>query len=297
MKAPLLSLICAFALLFSACSKEEAPAPKEEARYSVTFNVNSLSHDMVPMQSIKPTGAKTGAGASGGKLSDAVNYLFYYAFNERGNKVKEMMQLATQSDFGQFVDLFGKGKYTVLVVGRTQLTYDWFPDYNDHNAFYSHGLIDEVFYKKIDLVVADSEVEQDVTLQRKGGMIEIDILGNIPVDISEIRYSITGVSEHFVAKTNRGNNNQTFTRSTHFEPDGTQYHWDGGEPYKFYFFLDNDKATTATVRLTAFDRSQKLVAAKVIKDIPVAVNKRTKLRGHLFENTGNISAQSFSVSF
>src|SRR5690606_32240347 len=108
--------------------------------------------------------------------------------------------------FGQFVDLFGKGEYTVLVVGRTQPSYDYFGEYNVSNAFYSHGLADEVFFKKVDLLVADSDVEQDILLERKGGMVEIEMLGNIPLDIGEIQYSISGVSDYFVPKTNLGNN-------------------------------------------------------------------------------------------
>lgn len=297
MKGHILSFVCAFALLFTACSKEEPATPKEEEKYPVTFKVNSLSHDIVPMSDVNPARARTGARTSGENLPEAINYIFYYAFHEDGRKVQERVQHASEPRFGQLVDLFGKGKYTVLVVGRKQATFDSFWDYNESNWFTSPGLIDEVFFKKVDLVVEDSDVEQEIVLQRKSGMIEIDILGDIPLNVGEIRYSITGVSDHFIPKTNRGDNNKTVTRSMYFEEDGTPYKWDGGEPFTFYFFLDNDRQTTATVRLSAFDRAQNVVAVKVIEDIPVAVNKKTMLRGRLFETTGTFSSQAFSVSF
>jgi len=296
MKDTLLSFICALALLVSGCSKQELATPEEE-RFTVTMNVNSLSHHIVPMAGIQPMGAKIGANASDRKLSDVVDYLYYYVFKEDGEKLVERVQSSMDGNVGQIMDRFGKGKYTVLLLGRSQQQYDSYWAYNDQTWFSNYGLTDDVFYKRIDLVVTDSNVEQDVVLERKTGMIALELTDKVPPHISEIRFSIIGVSNHFIPKTNRGENNQTSSRSTYFYGDGTPYYMDLGEPYAYYFFLDQDEEALATVNLSAFDQDQKLVAERLIKNVPVAVNKRTKLRGRLFEESGNISAQIFSVNF
>ena len=296
MKAPLLSLICAFALLFAACSKEEAPAPKEEARYSVTFNVNSLSHDIVPMQSIKPGGLMMAA-SSEKKLSEVITYLDYLVYDDEGMLIFEMNSQRTDSEFGQIKDIFGNGQYKVLVLGRRHPFYGYPEKYNNDSKLYTLGLMDEVFFEQFDLLVSDKDIELDVELKRKVGRVEIEITGKIPAEVGEIKYSISGVSDHFIPKTNRAANKTNQTRSVYPNGDGTFSTHDSGEPLNFYFFLDEDKAAKATVTLVAFDRQQNILAIKAIENVPVAVNRKTKLRGPLFGATGGVSGQAFSIGF
>jgi len=72
MKKPLFSLICAFALLFSSCSKEETAAPKDKKLYPVTLNVSTFSKEIVPMASLKKTVGQVSASTTSGKaLSEA----------------------------------------------------------------------------------------------------------------------------------------------------------------------------------------------------------------------------------
>src|SRR5690606_41790871 len=96
MKKPLFSLICAFALLFSSCSKEETAAPKDEKLYPVTFNFSTFSKEIVPMASTKKAAKISASTTSGGTLSDAISYITYAAYNASGTKVNEKF-----SDKGQ----------------------------------------------------------------------------------------------------------------------------------------------------------------------------------------------------
>ena len=297
MRGPLLSLICAFALLFSACSKEESAAPKGEKLYSVAFRITSLSHDMVPMASVKPTGPMFGATTSGKKLADVINYLHYMVYDEEGSLLVDKVTQNTESDFGQINDALAKGKYKILIFGRRHRVWDnpWL--YNKESKFYSYGLIDDVFFKEFDLVVSEADNEHDVVLRRKVGRVEIELVGKIPPTIGEIKYSISGVSEYFIPQTNRGDNSKNQTRSLYFYSNGSPYTRDSGELLNFYFFLDEDKPAKAIIRMAVFDHNQNIIALKVIENVPVAINKTTKLRGRLFEDTGNVTGQSFSISF
>src|SRR5690606_35388733 len=156
------------------------------------------------MAGIQPAGAKIGANTSDRKLSDAVNHLYYYVFKEDGTKVLQRVQSSTEQNFGKITDRFGEGKYTVLLLGRLWFDNNSYWAYNDQCFFSNFVMVDDVFYKQIDLVVSGSNVEQDIVLERKGGMITLELTDKVPLHISEIRFSISGVSSHFIPKTNRG---------------------------------------------------------------------------------------------
>src|SRR5690606_28635448 len=116
---------------------------------------------------------------------------------------------------------------------------------------------------------------------------------NIPENIEEIAYSITGVSSYFVPKSNQGYNTSTVSKSNfYYSADQSDY----SQNFDLYFLLDGDFETTASVNIRAYDRNRNLVANKIITDVPVAINKKTILTGRLFDEAGSGTGQSFSIS-
>jgi|GEM_PF-5948439 len=295
MKAPLLSFICAFALLFSACSKEEPVTPKVEERYSVTLNVSTLSHDMVLISGLKAAGDINGATA-GKKLSDVIDYLSYGVYDENGVRIYQRSIHKGGQDFGKIKQVFSKGKYKVVVLGRWEQGSElpWF--YNDDSRIYSHSFSDAIFFNQFDLVVSDQNIEQNVQLKRKVGKLEVELTDKIPLNIEEIQYSVNGVSDWFVPKTNRGDNNLIFQKSTYFDYEGSPIYWER-EAFSFYFFLDKDQETEVSVKLVALDRNREVVVEKLIENVPVNINRKTKVRGRLFDTTSDMTGQAFSISF
>src|SRR5690606_2954185 len=104
MKKPLFSLICACALLFSGCSKEETAAPKDEELYPVTFNVSTFSKEIVPMSSTKKAAKISASAISGGSSSDAIWYIKYGVYNESGTRVNSKDSYYKDASFGKIDD-------------------------------------------------------------------------------------------------------------------------------------------------------------------------------------------------
>lgn len=296
MKDTLLSLACAFALLFTACSKEELASPEEEEQYAVAFSVNSLSHDMVPMASLKP-GPLIAAANSGAALPAGIDFLNYVVYNENGYRIADEVFQRGSTDFGRIKDFYTRGKYKVLVFGRRHQVYGAPMQYNEWGYFYNYELSDEVYFNQFDLEISDTDIEQDIELKRKVGKVEIEITGPVPQNVLLISYSITGVSEYFSPKTNRGDNTSSITRSYYLDTNRPPEERIGKGAFDFFFFLDEDEDAKATISMTAFDQNYNIVAQKEIENVPVGVNKKTILRGQLFESTGRASGQAFSVSY
>jgi hypothetical protein len=284
---------CAFAMLFSSCSREEPVAPQEEEKVVVSFNVRTLSHDIVPMASVGSGRETFTAASSEKKLSDAFTYLFYAFFNENGTRILQRSIINESPNFGKFEEVLTKGKYKVMVWGCASYIYTPPWSYDDDTRLYTANLTDDIFFDQFDLVVSDVNIDQQVRLKRKVGNLQVEITDKVPENISEIRYSIDGVSDWFAPKTNRADNRLLFTRTIHFSPDGSHYYEFGDAP-GFYFFLDRDQETKVTVKLVALDLNKRIVAERTITDVPVNVNRKTKVRGRLFENSGSMTGQAFS---
>ncbi len=294
MRELLLSLVCVFALLFSACSKEEAPRPAEEKKYAVTFKVNGLSHDMVPMAGLNP-GPLVAAAGSGG-LPEGIAYLNYIVFNSDGYQIADKTISRGTAGFEPIKDFYARGKYKVWVLGRRHMGFGSPMYYDDFAYVRSYELGDEVFFKQFDLEVSDKDIEQEIELKRKVGKVEIQLTGKVPQNLWWISYSISGVSEYFSPKTNRGDNTRPITRTYYVNASiPTEEMLAKGELH-FFFFLDEDKDTKAKITMTAYDYSYSIIAQKEIENVPVGVNKKTILRGQLFGSDGKAAGQAFSVS-
>lgn len=298
MKKPLFSLICAVALLFSSCSKENTTAPKDEKLYPVTFNLSTFSKEIVPMASLKKTvGQISASTASGTALNEAIQYIDYAVYNESGIKVNHKNSYFNNSNFGRIDDSLPKGKYKIVVAGSTGGVGSLPNDY--YSGIYNSGTngMGDIFLKQFELEVTGEPISQDVELKRIVGKIEIELADDIPASIEEIAYSVKGVGHYLYFSDTRTSSGQTVSKSNYYfdYPDmgvGPDYNQD----FALYFFLQYDQDAIVSVNIRAYDNNRNLVVDKTINDVPVSINKKTILTGRLFDDVGSTKGQSFSIS-
>lgn len=296
MKKPLFSLICAVALLFSSCSKENTAAPKDEKLYPVTFNVSTFSKEIVPMASLKKTVRQISASTtSGNALSDAVKHVSYAVYNEAGIKVNEKVSNSQHASFGEIEDSLPVGKYTVMLLGSTLRTWNA-PD-NINGSYYmpEYGGGDDFFFSQTAIEVQGLAINQTIQLKRKVGKVEIKITDEIPANIEEIVYSVKGVGHYFFPYSGLSYIN-TIYKSNYYWVDEESGSPDYSQDFGLYFFLNYDQDAFASVNIRAYDRNRNLVVDKTINDVPVSINKKTILTGRLFDDAGSTKGQAFSIS-
>lgn len=295
MKKTLFSLICACALLFSGCSKEETAAPKDEKLYPVTFNVSTFSKEIVPMASLKTARQINASTTSGAGLSDAVKHISYAVYNEAGILVNQKVSNSQQQSFGKIEDSLPRGKYTVMLLGSTLGT---LPRPDNINGYYympEYGGGDDIFFSQTALEVQGSAIDQTIQLKRKVGKVDIVITDEIPPNIEEIVYSLKGVGHYFYPNSGQSYRG-TIYKSNYYLNDEASGAPDYSQNFNLYFFLDYDQDAYASVNIRAYDRNRNLVVDKTINDVPVSVNKKTILTGRLFDDVGSTKGQAFSIS-
>jgi len=231
--------------------------------------------------------------------------------------------------FGTLVDSLPSGKYTVSIAGsklvsqhtNSLFTINTRKSHDDVEEGYirnryplnttfigeSYGLAPErfsvtedTFFESFSINVGSQNIQQEVTLERITGKLEINILDEIPANANRISFKIYDAATGFSLSP--------------FKVGGKTDYMDEGEDSEYpenvpsgLLLKDSDKGKTnykytkflygadqpVRVKIQCFDASGNMIAIKNIPNVRIYKNKRTILSGKLF---GTTQQTGFTVS-
>ena len=271
-------------LLFFGCAKEETPkiAAQAAKKYAVNFKLSGFSQTTAPYEKH--------ASISADAVDEYAEVIYYFVYDSHGNFIHSLMQEIEDPDFGTITDSLAQGSYTIAVVA-TQKNYlfrstaQTFEDFTASlpeaqirlGGLPSNFIPKDIFFKKISLTVDSENVTKPLTLDRIAGKLEIDILDHVP-----------GYTYLYVI-----NEGYFFKLANETTVDGSeQEQWGSGNIC--ILTLNTDYPITLTIY--AYDTSNDLIATKTVDNIDVDRNKRTIVRGNMFENEPESANESFSIS-
>lgn len=186
---PVLLLACC---AFFSCKKDnptnQPPTPDNTARYPVTFNVADFTQTVSDLKKSGDINAKDDS------LVYKLNYLYIIVYDSAGNWLKETIQQAwVTPNFGTYTDTLARGHYSILVAGsKSYLQVNGLeinpadpPGQYSLNASFVSFLknsavatisVDDFFAKTTSFDITASSNHFDLNLDRKVGMLEVNVL-------------------------------------------------------------------------------------------------------------------------
>lgn len=217
--------------------------------------------------------------------------------------------------FGSIVDTLPAGKYTIVFIGSTYVflindRYGIDPSWEDRSKLQDAYITEEstlswrisytgdTFVKKFTITVDDQNTQQEVKLDRITGKLDVNILDAIPEEADKFEFRFDRAPYGLTL------NNMAYTGSTYYDPaDNPPFPLiqikpseKGTTNYQYTKFLFGGSAATPVnviVEVRCLDKNGKVLASKKITEVPIFQNKRTILKGKLFDNS---TEASFNVS-
>jgi hypothetical protein len=235
--------------------------------HAVTFSLDGFEIDYGKRMSSKEMAAK-----------DYLKFLFYEVFDSSGNFLKRIDQeiYKDSTTFGKISDSLRSGKYTIVVAGTNDTNYirhsyrfesvlEWFPQ--------------DVFYKKIELLVAGQDTTiNNLRLDRISGKLEIRLKPEVvPANVKYADVFIDSIAPFFdllngTLSGRNGTYGAALNPAVNYNPDLNM---------AFYCYGSDNKMR---VILRAYDEKEQIVVRKVIENVQVFANKKTILKGSLFDS-------------
>lgn len=302
-------------------------------KYAVSFALSGFTQSEGTINQKKPGDLISSKTPTTSSLSTLVNNILYVAYDAAGNEVGRIRQFSdalpsetsykfTYGDdmyfkpytnpFGSIVDSLPAGTYTIVIVGskykfaidsrhnddptdylsRDPLSHAFIGD--ERSISYQLPLTKDTFFKKFTLNVAADDVIQPVTLERITGKVEINILDAIPANAYRFEFRFINAVNLFEFNT------QTAHGNTYYEDPNFNYQpvqilptQIGITNYRFKKYIFGSDQV-CDVELRCFDSSGAIIASKTVTGVHIYRNRRTSLRGRLFD-TGVPTGFSISV--
>src|SRR5690606_20640173 len=142
----------------------------------------------------------------------------------------------------------------------------------------------EVYLDKVDFEVADVQNNHvNLILERKVGLLIVDITDKAPSDVSHVRATVRNLAYQY--------------RFNEFMPlhDNYDVTFERTDPYAefgaYYFVPNNSSSFTTSVLLEVIGINGEVLKSKWVNDVTVGTNIKTTLRGKLYEP----NAQGFTI--
>ncbi len=286
-------------LLFYSCKKEaqnngntQTNTNTGNKKYAVNFTIDNAELNTNAIKSSKVLN-----GNSTIAISKVLNYLSYFVYDASGNLVHDIFQDTTTTTLGNITDSFNPGTYTIVLVGSMHplsiASSNIFPlsSYStlSNAVIYQPSIKDDFFYKKMSITVSNSNITQNVTLDRIAAKLEIKMLDAIPADVSEIQVTWTTEYSNFSFATD-----SLVTPSSgaaYFNPAAA----DVGKTNEIISSLEYNTYTPITVVITPI--SSTLIRPPVtINNVTCVRNEITILSGNVFGNSSSKPNQGFTVT-
>lgn len=267
------------------CKKEEKNGIAEK-QFSVSFNLSDFKIGDTTFEK------KIGLNRTS-SVPEPFSILHYLVFDSGKKLIRKSSQNSSDINFGHFSDNLPSGSYTAYFIGGEadlKLSGSGVGSSVQNFGFYYTNFSDyiiwkETFYKKVPLVVAGTDINQTVSLDRIVGQIELHLLDQIPEDIKSIEMRIDAEKMSFNLATektpgypesNFSSVNKTLSASDRIEGN-----------FRMQIFtrcIDDPFSVT----IWAQNTSGKTVFSKTIPNVVCEINKKTILNGYLFKNSGGI---------
>ena len=264
-------------LLLSSCSKDDAPKPAD-LKHEVKFTVSPFSQEITDISYAK-------------SLSTSIGYLEYIVYNSSGAKVNRISQTSADANFGVISDQLSSGTYTVIILGTKSA-----PNIsNDNNGecrnVYTNTY--DSFYKKFTITVDKENITQNVVLSRIVSYLEVVITDAIPSNAKKIVLNVENEYNNFwffydevgCGGTNVVANIEKAVGATDIATTN----------FTLGSFILNTK-DPLVVNIRAYDADNKVIAEKKVTNITCIKNKKTILKGKLFDGITTPPSQSFSIT-
>ena len=209
-------------------------------------------------------------------LTDQTARLSVAIFNAEGTKVKNVNQTRSDSDFGQVPMTLAEGTYRIVAIahnGEGNATIS----NPEKVTFPSNKMTDTFSYQGTLTVLNGSATEEDIELHRVVAMLRLTLTGELPADISRMKFYYTGGSSTLNPTIGYGcvNSKQTEYRPTTDEND---------LPVTVYelFTSPHELNDVLKLTITALSADGSTISEQTMENIPVTMNKITTWTGNLF---------------
>lgn len=290
-----LSLLGIMFLLFISCNKND-PAQEiitPEKKFALTFSINDFTQSIEDLDDKSRINSGKTLRTPADSLKKHINHLYLAIYNATTRKkVKIIYQHSGQPAFGVIKDSLPQGRYIMSLIGaKDDILLRPAPFSSDTDMVYIEMPGTDVFYKFMDQVNVNGEVNQIVKIERIVARIKVNIQDRIPFDVNSIIFSpeykfpgatYGGIPKAFDLKTGRSD----FDRFTPIYgnynvliPDSLK----GTKNFnqEFYLLIVPD-ITQMHLRIYSKDNKETILADKTVYGVGITAGKRTILSGNLF---------------
>lgn len=268
-------IVLLLALFGWTCSDQKEIKP-DIPKYEVSFSISGVAgapSSLDKQQSLRAS-----------SVFDEVVNVNLFVYNSKGYLVGEYTRQRGMNS-SVFVTSMEEGRYTAVAVGFGGASFDNVERLSTARIYkYYPG---QVFVDKVEFAVGASETGTvDLTLQRKVGMLDLDITDKPGNDIMYINVKMDDMAYEFTFRDLLpvGNKRQlNFINYPHVE---------NYTEFPAYFFVPgNSQSYKTTITLELISIYSEVVKTIVLKDVTVGVNRKTTIRGTLY----NSGPQDFTV--
>ena len=266
-------IVALFCTVLFGCGKDEAP---EVPPRNVSFNVTGFTQELspIPVSKAKLAVVRKMESPATNDLSTYIGTLKFLLFDAQGKLVLQRTQASDGAAFGTFSERIKDGKYTAYFVGGPG------DASTDLAAFSISNLVHDkdTFVKQVDFSVDQTDKVVDVTLDRFGAKLKIQLTDAFPADITSLKLHVKLLNKlNFATKA---------AESTQPE-EGLVYEFDPTIRTKdaslsLFCGLFPGASYKVTGVLKAYDKDNKVVYNREIKDITLENNKLTTVTGNAF---------------
>lgn len=279
----LISFLALLVFTLSACEKNGKVVDSNGALHQIQFRVNALS--MTTGQEIDDQAYVSDAQTS--PLNSYVHCLNYLIYNSSGTLVKEKKQADSSPEFGQIKDSIASGTYTIILIGsQTDVGFSSPASLTTARIVESSPL-QELFFKKLSITVSDEDIEQDLSLDRIVGYLELKADDDLPSEVASVDFVAKADYQSFSFSTAQVlNNGGTVDKKVTKVFTGS----DDRKSLRMGMFVMNDlSAMSCTV--TLYDSGNRILKTLKADNVLVKHNTKTTLSGKLY----SAAASGFNI--
>ena len=271
----------AFMLLVASCSNDESldssvnPSNEQSALTPVTVHVSDFSISVEEFSGGTTRAAQAAADYAGVK---AITLAFYKA---DGTEAYKTTQTKNDADFGEFSLSLPMGSYTMVAVAYTTKEGSPFVLTSATEAAYTGDHVYETFTATQLVTISNTNaVDISATLSRVVSMLTVVSSDGKTADVSNVRMTFSAGGKDFNPTTGLAITNTGFANTV-----GVSAAVGATSTSSSYLFLATDEQDI-DVTIETLDADGNTLFSRTIEDVPFKRNRKTKLTGAMYTNTG-----------
>lgn len=291
-------------LAIISCKKEHGPGNSAATAQKVVFTVGfAQSSQAITNNNLTVSSLHVNA-APDTSLTNHINIIYYTVFDAAGNQLHNIYQVKGDTSFGHYTDNLHPGNYTVAISAGTDIGVA--SGAGDINGTFiygpggvnsSQGFVSDVFFKRLNITVANTTLNQNISLNRLTSRLIININDAIPANSNYASINISNVASRYYVGTDQvinvsgpGNNFGQYDFIIPVSAGGTKnYRIVSDFMYLGDFNVNIEIGQQSNNSTTVF-------GSKSVSNVTGAPNKITLLSGNLFGGSGTNATGGFQVT-